>query len=160
MGALDFLSAADVMLDVNAKNKGDLLEILAAQAAARVGGGDREILDALNAREALGATALGKGIGLPHARLPGAIPPVVRFARLRHPIDFDAQDAVPVDLVFLVLWPLTEPNGLLNATSEICRVLRDPHLSDQLRLAKAPEEVVRLLQQRAGIGSGPHRSDR
>jgi len=39
MGALDFLSAADVMLDVNAKNKGDLLEILAAQAAARVGGG-------------------------------------------------------------------------------------------------------------------------
>ncbi len=146
MSPLDSLSAADVMLDVSVRNKGDLLKVL-AQAAASSEYLEKEILEALKAREALGATALGKGIGLPHARLPGAVFPIVRFARLRRAIDFDAQDAVPVDLIFLALWPSTEPNGLLNATSEICRMMRDPHLSDQLRLAKEPEEVVRLLKQ-------------
>ena len=140
MTPLDSLSAADVMLDVSARNKEHLLKVL-AQTAANSENLEEEILDALKAKEALGATALGKGIGLRHERLPGAIRPLVRCARLSRAIDFDAQDAVPVDLVFLLLWPLRETNGLLNATSEICRVLRDPQMSDQLRLAKAPEEV-------------------
>lgn len=156
MGALDLLSAADVMLGLSVKNKPDLLEVLATQAAARTGNSKREIIDALNAREALGTTALGKGIGLPHAQLPGAVSPLVHFARLRRPIDFEAQDAEPVDLVFLVLWPAEDINGLLNATSEICRVLRDSDLLAQLRRAEAPEDVVRLLHH----GEGADQPDR
>jgi len=125
MGISDHLSAADVMLDPSVRNKRDLLEILATEAANRLGHSKQEILDALQSREKLGSTALGKGVALPHAELPGIVPPIMLFARLRRSIDFDARDAEPVDLVFLVLWPAAATKRLLDAMSEICRALRD-----------------------------------
>lgn len=146
MGPSNPLSVADVTLDLGAKNKRDLLEALSAQAADRIARPRQDILEALQVREELGSTALGKGVALPHAQLPGPVPAVVHFARLRRPIDFDAQDDEPVDLVFLVLWPSDDPHGLLDTTSGICRALRDPGLPRGLRLAKTPEDVVELLQ--------------
>ena len=77
----------------------------------------------------------------------GHDPPVVLFARLRRPIDFDARDDEPVDLVFLVLWPAAAGKGLLPAMSEICRALREPQSLRRLRLAETPEEVVQLVRQ-------------
>ena len=82
-----------------------LLQALAAEAASRLGRPEGEILGALQARERLGSTALGRGVALPHARLAGDDPPVVLFARLRRPIDYEARDEEPVDLVILILWP-------------------------------------------------------
>ena len=154
MGISDHLSAADVMLDANVRNKRDLFEILAAEAASRLGHSKQEILDALQSREELGSTALGKGVALPHAELPGTAPPIMFFARLRRPIDFDARDAEPVDLVFLVLWPAAATKRLLDAMSEICRALRDPHLLRRLRLAETPEDVAQTLHHQEGFGAG------
>ena len=71
MAISDHLSAADVILDASAGNKRSLLEILATEAASRLGHSRQEILDALQAREELGSTALGKGVALPHAELRG-----------------------------------------------------------------------------------------
>src|SRR6476469_3384869 len=121
------------MLDPSVRNKRDLLEILATEAASRLGHSKQKILDALQSREELGSTALGKGVALPHAELPGTVPPIMLFARLRRPIDFDARDAEPVDLVFLVLWPAAAIKRLLDAMSEICPALRDPHFVRRLR---------------------------
>ena len=77
----------------------------------------------------------------------GHDPPIVLFTRLRRPIDFDARDDEPVDLVFLVLWPAAAGKGLLPAMSEICRALREPQSLRRLRLAETPEEVVQLVRQ-------------
>lgn len=145
MGISDHFSDADVTLGVSARSKRNLLEVMAAEAAGRLGRSRQEILDALGAREELGSTALGKGVALPHAQLPGIVAPLVLFARLDRPIDFDARDAEPVDLVFLVLWPADDTKRLLSATSEICRVLRDPNLLRRLRVAKTRQDVVQLL---------------
>ncbi|RYJ00503.1 MAG: PTS sugar transporter subunit IIA [Acetobacteraceae bacterium] len=82
---------------------------------------------------------------LPHARLEGALPPVALFARLRRPVDFEARDEQPVDLVILVLWPEASPEGFLPALAETCRSLREPQVLRRLRTVKAPEEVVTLL---------------
>lgn len=144
----DHFSGADVSLGATARNKRALLETMAATAALRLGRSGQEILDVLEAREALGSTALGKGVALPHAQLPGASAPLVLFARLDRPIDFDARDAEPVDLVFLVLWPTDDAKGLLNAMSKICRALRNADLLRQLRGARTAEDVVRLLHDR------------
>lgn len=154
MGISDHLSAADVILDASVRNKRDLLEILATEAANRLGHSKQEILDALQSREKLGSTALGKGIALPHAELQGAVPPIMLFARLRRPIDFDARDAEPVDLVFLVLWPAAATKRLLEAMSEICRALRDPHLLRCLRLAETPKDVAQILHHQEGFDAG------
>lgn len=145
MGITDHLSAADVILDLAAANKRTLLERLAAEAAGRIGRPERDILDALQAREALGSTALGRGVALPHARLEGDPPPVALFARLRRPIDYEARDEEPVDLVILVLWPEASPEGFLPMLSETCRSLREPQTLRRLRSARTPKELVALL---------------
>jgi nitrogen PTS system EIIA component len=143
---VEHFSAADVIIGMTVKNKGDLLEVLANEAASRLGGSRAEILDALEAREKLSSKALGNGVALPHAQIPGAVRPVLLFARLTRPIDYDARDAEPVDLVFLVVWPAPDAKGLLNAMSEFCRALRDPHMTRRLRLAQSSDEVVELLR--------------
>lgn len=145
MGITDHFSAADVLLDLEAGSKRAVLDLLAAEAARRLGRPEAEILDALLARERLGSTALGRGVALPHARLGGELPPTVLFARLRRPVDFEARDEEPVDLVILVLWPDTQPEGFLPALSETCRSLREPKALRRLRAAQSPTDVVGLL---------------
>jgi PTS system nitrogen regulatory IIA component len=113
----------------------------------RLGRSQDEVLDALQSRERLGSTALGRGVAMPHTRLPGPNAKLAILARLARAIDFDARDGEPVDLVFLVLWPEEESEGFLPALSNICRVLRNPQLPRQLRQAKSAEEALLLLRE-------------
>jgi PTS system nitrogen regulatory IIA component len=154
IASMGLFSAADVTLDLSAGNKRRLLESLAASAAARLGRSEEEVLDALQDREQLGSTALGGGIALPHAQLRGGGRPVMLFARLARPINFQAADEEPVDLVILLLWPEDCAEGFLPALSEICRSLRDPQVLRRLRLASSPDEVVALFQREESAGSG------
>jgi len=154
MGITGLFSAADVILDLSAGSKRHLLRILSAEAARRLGRPEQEVLSALRAREQLGSTALGKGVTLPHARLSGDSPPVMLFARLRRPIDFEAGDDEPVDLVLLMLWPEASPEGFLPALSEICRAFREPQVLRRLRLAESPNDVVALLRQDGASAPG------
>lgn len=146
MGISGHLSAADVILDLDAATKQDVLRLLSAEAADRLGRPEREVLDALSARERLGSTALGRGIALPHAQIAGEPPPLALLARLSRPIDFEAKDDEPVDLVILVLWPEASPEGFLPALSGICGALRDPQVPRRLRRARTPAEAAALLR--------------
>ena len=112
------------------------------------------MLDALSARERLGSTALGRGVALPHARLAGSFPPLALLARLRRPVDFEARDGQPVDLVILVLWPKISPEGFLPALSGICGALRDPQVPRRLRRARTPVEAAALLRRGASPPAG------
>jgi PTS system nitrogen regulatory IIA component len=134
-----------ILLDLHAAGKRDLLERLAAEAAALQGRDAAAVLEALLARERLGSTALGRGVGLPHSRMDGDHPPLMLFARLRRGLDFEARDDEPVDLVFMVLWPEAAPEGFLPALSELCRSLRDPQVLRRLRQAATPAEVLDVL---------------
>jgi PTS system nitrogen regulatory IIA component len=149
MGITDHLSATDVVLDLGATTKAAVLQKLAAEAAERAGRPEAEVLAALQAREGLGSTALGRGVALPHARLAGDTPPVAMFARLHRPVEFDARDEEPVDLVVLVLWPEAAQEGFLPMLAETCRSLREPQTLRRLRAAATPEEVVALLAEPA-----------
>src|SRR5690606_11011662 len=158
MHIADYLTVADITLDAGCKNKRHLLETLAAQAAERTGIPEQDILTALQSREKLGSTALGKGVALPHAEVAGITRPAMLFSRLRQPIDFDAPDGEPVDIVFVMLWPAEDTNGLLDSMAEICRTLRDPQLLRQLHLSKGPDVVIRLLQDHS-VNPGPQDPD-
>lgn len=147
MSIPELFTTADVLLDAEPTNKAALLDLLAVEAARRLGLPRQEVLGALQAREKIGSTALGRGVALPHAEVRDAQAPLVLFARLRRAVNFDARDEEPVDLVFLVLWPSAARKGLLPAMSEICRALREPQTLRRLRTAETPGEVVRLVLQ-------------
>ena len=146
MAISDLFPAADGILTFSASSKKELLEMLASEVANRLGIPSEKVLDAILAREKLGSTALGRGVALPHARVDWLDAPVAVLARLTRPIDMDARDGEPVDLVFLVLWPESASEGFLPALSNICRVLRDNQLPRQLRQARSAAEALETLR--------------
>jgi PTS system nitrogen regulatory IIA component len=103
---------------------------------------------ALEQREKLGTTGIGEGVAIPHARLPGIERLVGFFVRLATPIEYDALDDAPVDLVFLLVAPESESTLQLKALARIARLLRDADLAARLRTEAAPEEVFELLRGR------------
>ena len=106
------------------------------------------ILAALEQREKLGTTGIGDGIAIPHARVEGLDRLTGFFIRLAAPIEYDALDDAPVDLVFLLVAPEAASTLQLKALARIARLLRDPELGARLRTEPAPEEVYELLRGR------------
>src|SRR5882757_6927971 len=88
----DLLSPADVLIDVRALQKGPLLRELAARAAASLNLPADQVTSYLLKREELGSTGIGRGIAIPHARLPDMKRPHGLLAKLKQPIEFDAID--------------------------------------------------------------------
>jgi PTS system nitrogen regulatory IIA component len=145
MNIADFLSPAGVMIDVAAGDKQKLLLELARKAGAAVDVQAEQVFAELQKREALGSTGVGGGVALPHARFHQVNKPIGMLARLRKPIDFDAVDGKPVDLVFLLLLP-EAPNGeQLSALPLIARKLRSPDIAAALRSARDSAEMYRAL---------------
>jgi nitrogen PTS system EIIA component len=132
----DLLSPNDVMIDVKASNKRQLLQELAARAAAVAGLGADQVASHLLKREELGSTGIGKGVAIPHARLPDLQRPCGVFARLKQPIEFEAIDGQKVDVVFVLLLPAAAEDGQIGALALVARTLRSPGNLARLRAAK------------------------
>ena len=115
----DFLSPANVKLDVKASDKIQLLRAAldGSRGRNRLGTAD-EVTAQIAKREELGSTGVGNGVALPHARLAGLKTPFALLARLRRGIDFEAIDDQPVDIVFLLLLPESAHGAQLNALAQ------------------------------------------
>ena len=137
----DLLSPTDVMIDVRASQKGPLLQELAAKAAASLGLPVDQVASCLLKRENLGSTGIGKGIAIPHARLPDLKRPHGLLAKLKQGIEFDAIDGQAVDVLFVLLLPAGAENDALAALALVARTLRSPEMLAQLRAAKNPVEL-------------------
>mgnify|MGYP001766229161 CR=1 FL=1 len=113
---------------------------------ARVYGLDRDsVLDRILDRERLGSTGFGRGVAIPHARVDGVSRPVAVFLRLEEPVDFDAADGIPVDLVFGLLSPENAGAAHLHALAAISRMMRDERMHDALASSPDAEAVFGLL---------------
>lgn len=146
----EVLPAASVLLDVGPADKARAIS-LAAFHLSHAGQVPADAIEtALLARESLGSTGVGGGVGLPHARLHTMRSTHAVFLRLARPIGFDAIDEKPVDLVCAVIAP-DEPNAeLLAAVSAISRVLRDADKTTQLRRTTSSSQAHELLMSGAG----------
>ena len=142
----DLLSPADVMIDVRASNKGLLLQEFAAKAAAGLGLPVDQVAPYLLRREELGSTGIGRGVAMPHARLPDLQRPYGLLAKLKQPIEFDAIDGQPVDIVFTLLLPAAaEKNAQLEPLALVARKLRAPENLVRLRAAKNTSELYAAI---------------
>ena len=145
---LDDLTTADAILPaLKVNTRKQALQELSARAAKLCGLPEREIFDAVLQRERLGSTGVGNGIAIPHCKLAGVRSIFGVFGRLERPVDFDAQDSAPVDLVYLLVAPETAGADHLKALASVARALRDPALTARLRATRDASALYLLLTQ-------------
>lgn len=145
MNISDLIGPGHVILNLRVRDKAQLLGELAHRAALLVAFEEDAIYRALQGREQLGSTGVGRGIALPHARIDGIRTLFGMFIRLNRPIDFESIDEKPVDLVFLLLIPLNAGNEHVTALAAISRRLRDTALTERLRKAEASDTILQLF---------------
>ncbi len=141
----DLISLEGIVANLRATSKKQALQDLARRAADITGEPERAIFEVLIERERLGTTGVGNGIAIPHGKLPGLDKLYGLFARLETPIDFDAIDEQPVDLICLLLAPESAGADHLKALARVSRLLRDRSICDKLRGSDSAEAIYALL---------------
>jgi PTS system nitrogen regulatory IIA component len=136
MALLDFLSPEAVAPALRANSKKQVLQELSAQAAHLTGLDERTIFEALLQRERLGSTGIGEGLAIPHGKLPHLTHLFGLLARLDKPVDFEALDGQPVDILFLLLAPEGAGADHLKALARVARQLREPVVLERLRATR------------------------
>ncbi|AYG65019.1 MULTISPECIES: PTS IIA-like nitrogen regulatory protein PtsN [Rhizobium] len=147
MALADLLQQDAIIPALKANSKKQLLQELAAKASKLTGLPEREIFDVVLQRERLGSTGVGNGIAIPHGKLASIRSIAGIFARLEAPVDFEALDDQPVDLVFLLLAPEGAGADHLKALSRIARVLRDQDLVAKLRATDSASAIYAFLNE-------------
>jgi PTS system nitrogen regulatory IIA component len=145
MPLTDLIAPNAIIPALKVNNKKQVLQELAARAALLTGQNERAIFDILMQREKLGTTAVGSGIAIPHGKMPNLTRLFGLFARLDRPVDFDALDNQPVDLVFLLLAPESAGADHLTALSRVARLLRDQTVAHKLRATQDAESLYAVL---------------
>ncbi|WP_313591838.1 PTS IIA-like nitrogen regulatory protein PtsN [Agrobacterium cavarae] len=147
MALADLLHQDAIIPALKVNSKKQLLQELAAKASRITGVSERDVFDVILQRERLGSTGVGHGIAIPHGKLSSISSITGVFARLETPVDFEALDDQPVDLVFLLLAPEGAGADHLKALSRIARVLRDPELVAKLRATDSHTAIYTFLNQ-------------
>ena len=149
MEVTDLLDPSGVISNLRATSKRQALQELARRAAALAGEDEHKIFESLWEREQLGSTGIGNGTAVPHGRIPGFKRALTMFARLDKPVDFDAIDNQPVDLIFLLLTPVDAGADHLKALARISRLLRNRAMCAKLRGTESTDAIYALLTDRA-----------
>jgi len=145
----DLITTKSVIPSLHATSKKQALQELAKRAAEISGQHERAIFDVLLERERLGTTGVGNGIAIPHGKLPNLDRLYGLFAKMDKPIDFDAIDEQPVDLVFLLLAPEAAGADHLKALARVSRLLRDKSGCEKLRGTDSAEALYAILTESA-----------
>ena len=141
----DLISSGQVVANLHATSKKQVLQELSRRTADITGLHERAIFDTLMERERLGTTGVGNGIAIPHGKLPDIDRLYGLFARLEQPVDFQAIDERPVDLIFLLLAPESAGADHLKALAKVSRVLRDDSICEKLRGTNTSDALYAIL---------------
>jgi PTS system nitrogen regulatory IIA component len=139
------LSAESIVPSLKASSKKQALQLLSEKAAKLTGMTEREIFQTLVDREKLGSTGVGGGVAIPHGKLKQIDQIYGFFARLARPVDFEAIDDQPVDLIFLLLAPEDAGADHLKTLARVARALREPELVDRLRETSDARTLLEIL---------------
>ncbi len=139
------LSPQRIFLDTEVTSKKKLLELIANIAADQTQLPESTIYNNLLNRERLGSTGLGQGFAVPHARLAELEQTLGCFFRLREPVNFEAPDDQPVDLVFTIIIPEEATEEHLMILSSLARLFSDAGLCAAVREAGSREEIARII---------------
>ena len=140
------VNAENISFHNPASSKKRVIETLSQMLAVNTTATTAEnIFQVLLERERLGSTGLGKGVAIPHARLPGLTHTIAAMLTLESPIDFDAADNQPVDIAFGLLVPEDDTEHHLQHLSRLVALFRDAETCKKIRNAQSSDEIFELL---------------
>jgi PTS system nitrogen regulatory IIA component len=141
----DYLSLADIHLELRALTKPDVFRELTSLLGLEAGP-ERALLAALERREAMGSTGIGRGIAVPHSRTSIVSRLRVVYGRRPGGIAFNAVDGAPVEHFFLLIAPPVEAsNAYLPVLGRIARLAKEPDAPARLTAAATREEFLQVL---------------
>jgi PTS system nitrogen regulatory IIA component len=149
MEIADLLIPRGIIAQLRVSNKKQALQEIARRASLITAVPERRIYEVLAERERLGSTGIGKGIAIPHGKLPELTQLHGLFARLERPIRFEAIDDQPVDLMFALLAPAEAGAEHLRALARVSRLLRDAAICQKLRGTDSGDALYALLTDRS-----------
>ena len=148
-----WLAPNAIALRLGADGKRQALSEIAALAGRVLRHPPATLLELMLAREAGGSTGVGRGVALPHARVAGLSGMHAVFVRLEAPVDFDAVDDQPVDLLLALFAPEGAGVEHLRALARVSRALRRAELREQLRQSRTVEAIYALLSQESSTSA-------
>ena len=149
MDLSDLVTPDAILPALKANSKKQVLQAIAEKAALMTGVQEKDILETLIKREKLGSTGVGGGIAIPHGKLAGLERIFGLFTRLPKPIDFEALDDHPVDLIFLLLAPENAGADHLKALARVARLFREPGVVGKLRGSSDASALYAVLTEGA-----------
>lgn len=150
MQIMDFLSKKAIITDIKSTKKEDVIKELVDTLIAA---GDIEkrsrskLIESLMAREALGSTAIGQGIAIPHAKSDCVEKLVAAFGLSKKGVDFDSLDGELAYIFFLLVAPQDSAGPHLKALARISRLLKDKYFRDTLRACEDDKAVTKIISQ-------------
>jgi PTS system nitrogen regulatory IIA component len=139
------LSPTHVLVDLQASSKKRLFEQVGLLFENHDGIARSQVFDSLFARERLGSTGLGQGVAIPHGRIKGLKEALGAFIRVAQPVPFDAPDAAPVTLVFVLLVPEKATEKHLQILSELAQMFSDKALREAMVQAADAANLHHLI---------------
>lgn len=137
-----------ILMDLKSTNVKDTYSKLSAHIHRIIGTSEKTILNHLMTLEKEQGSGIGKGVAIPHMRLPRLTRPLTIFAKLSSTVDFKANDGEPVDIVCLVLSPEFEGPKHLQRLSQTTRLLNDTHLLEKLRSTQDKDDVKMIMKEK------------
>ena len=150
MNITDFLSSKAIITDIKSVKKEDVIKEL-VDALIEAGEIDKKnrtkLIEALMAREALGSTAIGQGVAIPHAKTDCVSKLVDAFGLSKKGVDFDSLDGEQAYIFFLLVAPQDSAGPHLKALARISRLLKDKYFRDSLRACLDDQSVLKIISQ-------------
>lgn len=150
MKIMDFLSKKAIIPELKSTKKTEVIKEL-VDALINAGETDKryrnKLIEALMAREELGSTAIGQGIGIPHAKSAYVDKLIAAFGLSSKGIEFDSLDGEPVYIMFLLMAPQDSAGPHLKALALISRLLKDKYLRDNLKACKDEKSIIKIISQ-------------
>lgn len=143
----EWLTPAAVRTGVRIGSKKELLEAIGELLRDSSDLAPSAVFDSLFAREKLGSTALGYGIAIPHGRIKGLKATTCAFLRLAEPVDYDAPDGMPVDLVFALLVPAVATDLHLQILAELAQLFSSKEMRERLRAGEDAAALHTLIRE-------------
>lgn len=143
MNIFSLLNSQTVLPNLEAKDKTEVLDKLVTSLDEKVSNGELEkIRDAVFEREKIMSTGVGKGLAIPHGKASGIEQTYAAFAILKDPVDYEAIDDQPVNMVFLLVGPQASNSLHIKMLSRISRLMNNSEFRERLRSCSTAEEII------------------
>lgn len=143
MNIFSLLNTQTVLPHLEAQDKAEVLDKMVSSLENKVSNAELDkIREAVFEREKIMSTGVGKGLAIPHGKASGIEQTYAAFAILKEPVDYEAIDDQPVNMIFLLVGPQSSNSLHIKMLSRISRLMNNSDFRDRLRECDSAEQII------------------